>query len=97
MRSLQNKNSIPLLILTTFIIFAFFYSYAIASVNTYPTQDWKISTPEMQGMQSQMLADMMEHIEKNNFNIDSLLVVRNGYMVFKAYFYPFSNDQIHHI
>ena len=31
------------------------------------------------------------------FNIDSLLIVRNDYMVFDAYFYPFSNEQKHHM
>jgi len=97
MRSFRNKNLIALYILATFITLDFFYSYAVASVNTYPKQDWKISTPEMQGMQSQMLADMMEHIRKNKFNIDSISIVRNGYMVFDAYFYPFSIEQKHHI
>jgi hypothetical protein len=48
-------------------------------------------------MHSQMLTEMVEHIEKKNFNIDSLLIVRNDYMVFDAYFYPFSNEQKHHI
>ena len=66
MRFLQNKNSIALHILAIFIILAFFYSYAIASVNTYPTQGWRNSTPEMQGMKSQMLADMMKHIKKTS-------------------------------
>ena len=97
MKLIQNKKSIALYNIAIFIIIVFFYSYATTSVNTYPTQDWKVSTPEMQGMQSQMLSDMMEHIEKNNFNIDSLLIVRNGYIAFEAYFYPFSKDKIHHI
>jgi CubicO group peptidase (beta-lactamase class C family) len=97
MRSIQYKNSIALYILAIFLNLVFFHSYAIPSVSSYPKQDWKISTPEMQGMHSQMLAEMMEYIEKNNFNIDSLLIVRNGYMVFDAYFYPFSNEQKHHI
>jgi CubicO group peptidase (beta-lactamase class C family) len=97
MKLLQNKKHIIPYILAIFIILVFFYSYATASVNTYPTQGWKISTPEMQGMHSQMLTEMMEHIKKNNFNIDSILIVRNGHMVFDAYFYPFSNEQKHHI
>ena len=46
-------------------------------------------------MRSQMLADMMEHIKKNSFNIDSILIVRNGYLVFDAYFYPFLKGQKH--
>ncbi len=67
----QNKNYIALYILAIFVIIVFFYSYATASVNTYPTQGWQISTPEEQGMRSQMLAEMTEHIKINSFNIDS--------------------------
>lgn len=95
MKLLQNKKDIALNILAIFIIIVFFYSYAIASVNTYPTQGWQISTPEKQGMKSQMLAEMMEHIKENSFNIDSILIVRNGYMVLDAYFYPYSKGQKH--
>jgi CubicO group peptidase (beta-lactamase class C family) len=97
MKLLQNKKYISLYILAIFIILVFFYSYATASVNTYPTEGWQISTPEEQGMRSQMLAEMMEHIKKNNFNIDSILIVRNGYMIFDSYFWPFSNEQKHNI
>jgi hypothetical protein len=89
MKLLQNNKSIALFILPIFIILVFFYSYAIASVNTYPTEGWQISTPEGQGIRSQMLAEMMEHIQKNSFNIDSVLIVRNGYVVLDAYFYPY--------
>ena len=95
MKLLQNKKSIALFILPIFIILVFFYSYAIASVNTYPAEGWQISTPEEQGIRSQMLAEMMEHIQKNSFNIDSVLIVRNGYVVLDAYFYPYSRGQKH--
>ncbi len=97
MKLLQNKKYIALYILPIFIISVFFYSYSTASVNTYPTEGWQISTPEEQGMRSQKLAEMMEHIKKNSFNIDSILIVRNGYAVLDAYFYPFSNEQKHNI
>ncbi len=97
MKLLQNKKYIALYILPIFIISVFFYSYATASGSIYPTQGWQISTPEEQGMRSQMLAEMMEHIKKNSFDIDSILIVRNGYMVLDAYFYPFSIEQKHHI
>jgi len=71
MKEFQNKKHIALFILAIFLILVFFYSYATASVNTYPTQGWQISTPEEQGMRSQMLAEMTEHIKINSFNIDS--------------------------
>jgi CubicO group peptidase (beta-lactamase class C family) len=95
MKLLQNKKSIVLYILLISIILAFFYSYGTASVNNYPTQGWQISTPEEQGMHSQRLVEMMEHVKKNNLSIDSILIVRNGYLVLDAYFYPYSKGQKH--
>jgi len=71
MKVLQNKKHIALFILAIFLILVFFYSYATAAVKTYPTQGWQNSTPEEQGMRSQMLAEMTEHIKINRFNIDS--------------------------
>ena len=95
MKILQNKKSMALYILAILIIFVFIYSCAITSVSINPTEGWQISTPEEQGIQSQMLAEMMEHIKQNSFNIDSILIVRNGYMVLDAYFYPFSKGEKH--
>ena len=95
MSLLQNKRFITLYIFASFIIIAFYYSYSTASVNICPTQGWQVSTPEEQGIRSQMLAEMMEHIKKNGFNIDSVLIVRNGNMVLDAYFYPYSKGQKH--
>jgi CubicO group peptidase (beta-lactamase class C family) len=95
LKLLQNKKYIVLCSLPIFIILISFYSYAPASINTNPTEGWQISTPEEQGIQSQILAEMMEHIKKNSFNINSISIVRNGYMVLDAYFYPFSKGQQH--
>jgi len=83
-----------------FPIFSFwvaiiFCSVTFATNNTYPTDRWQTSTPEKQGMQSQMLTDMIEHIKTNYYSIDSISIVRNGYMVLDAYFYPFSKGQRH--
>ena len=95
MKLLQNKKTIGLYILSIILILVFFYSYSTASVNTYPTEGWQISTPEEQGMQSQVLAEMVEHIKNNNYHIDSILIIRNGYMVLDAYFWPYSKGQKH--
>ena len=95
MKFFQKKNSIALYIFAIFLILALFHSYVTASVNTYPTEGWQISAPEEQGIRSQRLAEMMEHVKKNNFSIDSILIVRNGYVVLDAYFYPFSKGQKH--
>ncbi len=95
MKLLQNKKTIALYILSIILILVFFYSYSTASVNTYPTEGWQISTPEEQGIQSHILSQMLEHIKNKNLHIDSISIVRNGYMVMDAYFWPFLKTRNH--
>jgi CubicO group peptidase (beta-lactamase class C family) len=95
MKFLQKKKYIALYILPIFIILVSFYSCSTESVNIYPTDGWQISPPEEQGMRSHKLVEMMEHVKTNNFSIDSILIVRNGYVVLDAYFYPFLKGQKH--
>jgi CubicO group peptidase (beta-lactamase class C family) len=67
-----------------------------ASVPSYwPTEGWRTSTPEKQGMDSEMLAEMLETIQEQGHNIDSVLVVRNGYMVADATIFPFEPGSRH--
>ncbi len=63
----------------------------------WPTEGWLTSTPEEQGMDSELLAEMMDYLqEQNGFNIHSLLIVRNGHIVTDAYFYPFAKSRSLH-
>jgi CubicO group peptidase (beta-lactamase class C family) len=94
---LQDKKNISFYTLYFILIIILFCSVTPAAVITYPTNGWQTSTPEQQGMQSQMLADMIEEIKNNNYSIDSVSVIRNGYMILDAYFYPFSKDLRHNI
>ncbi|MGD8943507.1 MAG: serine hydrolase [Desulfobacterales bacterium] len=63
----------------------------------WPTQGWKTATPESQGMDSALLLDMLEVIWQNDIKIDSVLVVRNGYIVLDAYCYPRDAADRHNI
>lgn len=51
----------------------------------WPTEGWLISSPEDQGMDSAPLDRMMELIDENQVPIDSVIVVRNGRIVFEEY------------
>jgi CubicO group peptidase (beta-lactamase class C family) len=62
------------------------------SIPYWPIQDWRTSTPEQQGMDSEKLAQMLESI-KAQFH--SLLIIRHGYIVTEAYFYPFRQNDPH--
>lgn len=62
----------------------------------WPTEGWRTSTPEEQGLDSEQLAEMIDYLQKrNSLNIHSLLIIRNGYIVTDAYFYPFAQDSLH--
>lgn len=63
----------------------------------WPTAGWQRTTPEEQGMDSELLAQMMEHIQQEQLNIHSLLIVRNGYLVTELYLYPYSAEQAHQV
>lgn len=61
----------------------------------WPTDGWQTSTPEAQGMNSATLSMMLDQLQANNPGVDSLLIVRNGYLVFEAYFPPYHQDVTH--
>lgn len=63
----------------------------------WPTSEWRSSTPEEQGMDSEVLAGMFQQIEDDQLNLHSLLIVRNGYIVTEAYFAPYTQDRVHNI
>lgn len=49
---------------------------------------WKTSSPEEQGIDSALLADMYDFIIEKGFNYDSIMLIRNGTVVSEATFYP---------
>jgi len=73
-------------------------AFGIASSESqdyWPTETWRTSSPESQGMNSDNLADMLSTIMYSPNSIDSVTIVRNGYIVLDAYFYPFLKDKAH--
>ncbi len=63
----------------------------------WPTAGWRSSTPEEQGMDSGLLSAMLGEILEKNYEIDSVTVVRNGYMVADVSIHPFSSTSKHNI
>ncbi len=69
-----------------------------ASVRDYwPTEGWHSSLPEEQGIDSDKLADMLQAIREKNIQIHSLLIIRNGYVVTDATFYPYDGKDVHDV
>lgn len=61
----------------------------------WPTQGWRSSPPEEQGFDSAKLAEGLQAIRQQEFNIHSLLIIRNGLVVVDAYFYPYDGRTVH--
>ncbi len=61
----------------------------------WPTEGWRASTPEQQGMDSEILAEMLDELIERGYNIDSISVVRNGYIVLDVAVYPYKSSSKH--
>jgi CubicO group peptidase (beta-lactamase class C family) len=53
------------------------------------------STPEQQGMDSEVLVGMFDYIEQQKADVHGVLVVRNGYTVVEAYYPPYGPNTRH--
>src|ERR1700721_238422 len=63
----------------------------------YPTHEWRESTPEEQGLDSKVLAAMVDNITQKHLNVHSVTVIRHGYVVLDSYFYPYRQTATHDV
>jgi CubicO group peptidase (beta-lactamase class C family) len=61
----------------------------------WPTEAWRTSTPEEQGMDSQKLEELIATIQARDIAIHSFLIIRNGYIVSETYFGSYQQDTKH--
>lgn len=58
---------------------------AIAGHSNAADMDWPTSAPEQQGVDSTKLVELCRHLNQANLDIRSLLIVRNGHLIFERY------------
>jgi CubicO group peptidase (beta-lactamase class C family) len=61
----------------------------------YPGAQWRTATPESQGIDSTTLTDALDQVTEKGLGVHSLLVIRHGYVVADAYFYPYAGSAPH--
>jgi CubicO group peptidase (beta-lactamase class C family) len=61
----------------------------------YPGAQWRTATPESQGIDSTTLADTIDEVTEKGLGVHSLLVIRHGYLVADAHFYPYAGSAPH--
>lgn len=63
----------------------------------WPSEAWRTSPPEEQGLDSGRMADGLQKMLEEGAEVDSLLVIRNGYVVLDAHFAPYDGSFPHDI
>jgi CubicO group peptidase (beta-lactamase class C family) len=66
-----------------------------AAMPYWPGERWRTATPEQQGLDSQALASAIDQVLQKHLGVHSLLVIRHGYAVLDAYFYPYNSTTQH--
>ncbi len=61
----------------------------------FPGAQWRTATPESQGIDSAALAAVLDQVTEKHLGVHSLLVIRHGYVVEDAYFFPYAHDTLH--
>ncbi|UCD45815.1 MAG: serine hydrolase [Candidatus Bathyarchaeota archaeon] len=61
----------------------------------WPTSGWRFTEPEDVGVESAGLEDLVGAIRRSRYDVDSVLVARNGYVVLDEYFQPFREGERH--
>ncbi len=63
----------------------------------WPTDGWRTSSPEAQGVDGDLLESMLAHIDESGMDIHGLLVVRHGYIIAEAYYEPYTETTQHNL
>lgn len=62
----------------------------------YPSYDWPTSTPELQGMNSQLIEQAFQQAGNRGF-VDCILIIRNGFLVAERYYNGFGRSTPHNV
>ncbi|MBI4790133.1 MAG: serine hydrolase [Chloroflexi bacterium] len=65
------------------------------SAGYFPTQGWRTSSPEAQGMDSAALLKLFDEIQTKQLNVHSVVIARHGFIVAEAYWRPFQPGARH--
>jgi CubicO group peptidase (beta-lactamase class C family) len=91
MKLIQKK-----LLLVLILVFIVLFISAPLFAEYFPGKRWRTSKPERQGMDSGKLEQINKYVKENLEYTSSVVVVRNGYIVFEEYFKS-DMDELHFI
>jgi CubicO group peptidase (beta-lactamase class C family) len=68
-----------------------------AGESYWPTNGWRTSPPDAQGMDPQKLTLMLQAVQAQQLNLHSLLIIRNGSIVSETYFQSYTAQTTHKV
>lgn len=69
----------------------------LQQADSWPTDSWQTTSPESMGLDSGKLATILNTVKENKIPIHSWMIIRNGYVILDAYFYPYDGSTLHDI
>lgn len=96
-------KSFFLLLMVSFTIFYCLFQNNIVestssfSTTYFPTDEWRKSSPEEVEMNSSKLENLYQVIISQDIGIDSIHIVRHGYLVYEKYFDYYNYSNLHHL
>jgi len=63
----------------------------------WPDDQWRVSGPEEQGIDSETLLEAFRNIQPSQDDFHSLLIIRNGYLITEAYWAPYHRSTTHNV
>ena len=67
------------------LIFFLFLSASSIGAQYWPTKKWERSLPQAQGFEPNSIDEMFQFMQKRKFPIDSVVIVKNGYLIGEFY------------
>ncbi|KKN45269.1 hypothetical protein LCGC14_0684760 [marine sediment metagenome] len=69
-----------------------YYVVAQTPAGTWPDPDWTVRTPKSQDMNSSVIEEMYDFIYDNQSDFQSVMIVRNGYIIDENFLYYFQRS-----
>jgi len=79
------------------LVLAFGLSAALVTGQKRAASGWPVATPESQGFDSGVLAELLEHVRARGLPLHNLLVIRRGQLILDASLYPYSPEGPHDV
>ena len=81
---------------TLSLLFPLSLFYSCSDPSSSKFSEWPEATAESQGMTPQLLQDLTDHLEDGNLGIiSSMLIIKNGYLVYEQYFNGYNQSERH--